>query len=70
MKCTCCGYVYEEDYESGQLIKTGDEDFIRIDLVDRSFETDVKKDDGSSEYRDAYLYGCPKCKMVQFEFTR
>lgn len=68
MTCKCCGYEHHEDYGSGKLIKTGDEKFVRIDLLGRAFETDVEEDSWSSEYKKAYLYGCPKCNTVQFEF--
>jgi len=64
MKCIC-GYEHEngigEDGEWNDFLK-GDEEFINIE---NRFQRYIK---GVNEYREVYLYACPKCgtiKMVE-----
>ena len=61
MKCPVCGYEYDNDCN---VNKTRDEPFIRIDCFGKEFETDVWEYDN---YIKVYLYGCPKCKSVQYK---
>lgn len=70
MKCPCCKYEYEESYDGGTLkVVVGNEKFLRIGFLNKPFETD--KDIGGyyTEYMAVYLYGCPKCKTIQYDNT-
>ena len=69
MKCPVCNYIHEDEWENDNKVEIGDEPFVRIDCLGRAFETDedVAEDYGSQERGRVYLYGCPKCKNVQFQ---
>lgn len=73
MKCPVCGYEAEQDYcegkEENNFMTMGDENFVKIDCFGKPFETDAEKDDYFERYKKAYLYGCPKCKSVQYDFN-
>jgi phage FluMu protein Com len=68
MKCPVCGYIHEDEWEREDSVEIGDERFVRIDCLGRSFETDkdITEDYEPQKYAKVYLYGCPKCKSVQF----
>ncbi len=68
MKCLC-GYERLKDWEAKDNKEVGDEDFIKIDCFGKPFETDGKTGNYyGDEYKNGYLYACPKCKMVQLNF--
>lgn len=72
MKCPVCGYEYE--FECGtkatnykNVVIKGDKAFVKIMMPqfnDDRFKIDVEYWDGECD--KCYLYGCPKCKTVQF----
>ena len=76
MECSVCNYEYtytwsgKRDKENLLVIK-GNEPFIKIIIPvelqnnDDRFEADIQRPNGQNE--KIFLWGCPKCKTVQFE---
>lgn len=68
MKCVC-GYEKLYDWQTNDGKEIGDEDFIRIDCFGKPFETDKKESDYYGDYENGYMYACPKCMTVKFQFN-